>query len=77
MSEPGEVTTMSGLVVPLKLSVNYISFSAHSDFMQTSEFIDTLHPPYVVRHLFHPPKQKESLKFARSLCMEMQMRWVD
>jgi len=30
------------------MSVNYISFSAHSDFLQTSEFIDTLMPPYVI-----------------------------
>jgi len=28
--------------------VDYISFSAHSDFLQTSEFVDNLMPPYVV-----------------------------
>lgn len=39
---------MSGQKVPLRMSVDYISFSAHSDFLQTSEFIDALLPPYVV-----------------------------
>jgi len=48
MSEPQTITTTSGLSLPLKMSVNYISFSAHSDFLQTSEFIDTLLPPNVV-----------------------------
>jgi cleavage and polyadenylation specificity factor subunit 3 len=49
MSEPKEITTLSGATVPLHMSVNYISFSAHSDFLQTSEFIDLLVPPHVVR----------------------------
>eukprot|EP01113_Clastostelium_recurvatum_P039058 TRINITY_DN5921_c0_g1_i1.p1 TRINITY_DN5921_c0_g1~~TRINITY_DN5921_c0_g1_i1.p1 ORF type:complete len:456 (+),score=43.02 TRINITY_DN5921_c0_g1_i1:186-1553(+) len=48
MSEPSEITTSSGLSVPLNMSVDYISFSAHSDFIQTSEFIDILQPPHVV-----------------------------
>lgn len=49
MSEPSEITTMTGVSVPLNMSVSYISFSAHSDFLQTSEFIDNLKPPYVVK----------------------------
>ena len=52
MSEPETITTSAGQIVPLKLSVDYISFSAHSDFLQTSEFIDTLQPPYIVRDTF-------------------------
>lgn len=48
MSEPSEVTTTAGLTIPLNLSVTYVSFSAHSDFRQTSEFLDALMPPYVV-----------------------------
>lgn len=48
MSEPAEVPTSSGISVPLHMSVHYISFSAHSDFKQTSEFIDKLQPPHVV-----------------------------
>ncbi|XP_035724312.1 uncharacterized protein LOC118442590 isoform X2 [Vespa mandarinia] len=48
LSEPEEITTMSGQKLPLKMSVDYISFSAHTDYQQTSEFIRILKPPHVV-----------------------------
>lgn len=48
LSEPEEITTMSGQKLPLKMSVDYISFSAHTDYQQTSEFIRSLKPPHVV-----------------------------
>ncbi|XP_078696689.1 cleavage and polyadenylation specificity factor subunit 3-like [Branchiostoma floridae x Branchiostoma belcheri] len=48
MSEPEEITTMSGQKIPLKCSVDYISFSAHTDYQQTSDFIRQLKPPHVV-----------------------------
>jgi cleavage and polyadenylation specificity factor subunit 3 len=48
MSEPSEITKLNGETVPLKMSVHYISFSAHSDFLQTSGFLDILMPPYVI-----------------------------
>lgn len=51
MSEPEEITTMSGQKLQLKMSVDYISFSAHTDYQQTSEFIRALKPPHVVRRL--------------------------
>jgi Cft2 family RNA processing exonuclease len=31
---------LSGLVVPLNMRVQYISFSAHADFTQTSAFLN-------------------------------------
>jgi Cft2 family RNA processing exonuclease len=34
--------------VPLRMSVDAISFSAHADFPQTSEFVAALRPPHVV-----------------------------
>lgn len=34
--------------VPLRMQVDAISFSAHADFPQTSEFLDALQPPHVV-----------------------------
>lgn len=34
--------------MPLRATVDAISFSAHADFPQTSEFVDTLQPPHVV-----------------------------
>lgn len=48
LSEPEEITTMLGQKLPLKMSVDYISFSAHTDYQQTSEFIRILKPPHVV-----------------------------
>lgn len=36
------------LQVPLRMSVDAISFSAHADFPQTSEFIEKLQPPHVI-----------------------------
>ncbi|CAH1979755.1 unnamed protein product [Acanthoscelides obtectus] len=48
LSEPEEITTMTGQKLPLKMSVDYISFSAHTDYQQTSEFIRILKPPHVV-----------------------------
>jgi cleavage and polyadenylation specificity factor subunit 3 len=34
--------------VHLRIRVEAISFSAHADFAQTSEFLDLLQPPHVV-----------------------------
>ena len=48
LSEPEEITTMAGNRLPLKLHVSYISFSAHTDYRQTSGFIRALKPPHVV-----------------------------
>jgi cleavage and polyadenylation specificity factor subunit 3 len=48
LNEPTEVTLSSGRRAPMRLEVHYISFSAHSDFAQTSEFITLLKPPHVV-----------------------------
>ena len=48
LSEPEEITTMNGLKLPLKMQVSYISFSAHTDYKQTSGFIRELKPPHVV-----------------------------
>ncbi len=48
LSEPEEITTLNGQKLPLKMQVNYISFSAHTDYKQTSGFIRELKPPHVV-----------------------------
>jgi cleavage and polyadenylation specificity factor subunit 3 len=48
LSEPEEITTMNGQKLPLNMSVDYISFSAHTDYQQTSEFIRLLKPNHVV-----------------------------
>lgn len=53
LSEPKEFPAMkqntsSTLMVPLKMSVEYISFSAHVDFGQNSDFIDMLRPSQLI-----------------------------
>lgn len=48
LTEPEEITTMSGQKLPLNMSVDYISFSAHTDYQQTSEFIRLLKPQHVI-----------------------------
>ncbi|CAB4427557.1 unnamed protein product [Rhizophagus irregularis] len=48
MTEPSEIISMSGATIPLRMSVNYVSFSAHVDFIQNSQFIDEIKAPHVV-----------------------------
>ena len=43
---------MGGQKLPLKCSVNYISFSAHTDCDQTTDFIRELKPPHVVNEQY-------------------------
>ncbi|GJD11110.1 Cleavage and polyadenylation specificity factor subunit 3-I [Galdieria sulphuraria] len=48
LSEPSTITRLDGKEVPLRCSVDYITFSAHSDFLQTSEFIDRSRSGHIV-----------------------------
>lgn len=48
MKNPAEITTLSGKIVPRKISINYVSFSGHADFNQTSRFITELKPKRIV-----------------------------
>lgn len=48
LNEPSTVTLMSGLVVPLRIRVHYISFSAHADYIQTNGFLKELEPANII-----------------------------
>ncbi|KAJ3091693.1 hypothetical protein HK102_013774 [Quaeritorhiza haematococci] len=48
LSQPEEIVSMSGAKLPLRLSVEYISFSAHVDYQQNSQFIDEVAAPNLV-----------------------------
>lgn len=48
MNEPSDFTAMDGRKIPLRMSVDYISFSAHVDFTQNSKFIEEIRAPHVV-----------------------------
>jgi len=47
-NEPSEVETLSGAKIPRKISIDYVSFSGHSDFLQTSRFIAEIRPKRIV-----------------------------
>eukprot|EP01054_Gregarina_sp_Poly1_P002435 Gregarina_sp_Poly_1__2434@NODE_1654_length_3621_cov_56_384918_g1088_i0_p1_GENE_NODE_1654_length_3621_cov_56_384918_g1088_i0NODE_1654_length_3621_cov_56_384918_g1088_i0_p1_ORF_typecomplete_len622_score65_75Lactamase_B_6/PF16661_5/2_7e50BetaCasp/PF10996_8/7_2e27Lactamase_B/PF00753_27/1_1e19Lactamase_B_2/PF12706_7/5_2e18Lactamase_B_2/PF12706_7/3_4e03RMMBL/PF07521_12/1_3e15Lactamase_B_3/PF13483_6/2_5e11Lactamase_B_3/PF13483_6/9_3e03Beta_lactamase3/PF17030_5/7_2e02Beta_lactamase3/PF17030_5/1_8e05Lact len=53
---PATITRMDGREIPLKLTLETISFSAHADFRQTSELIDSILPPSVI--LVHGEKNE-------------------
>jgi len=44
LSEPNEIESMRGKMLPMNMSVEYVSFSAHADYTQNSRFIDECKP---------------------------------
>lgn len=63
LTEPSKITRTDGREIPLRCSVDYITFSAHSDFKQTSQFIDLAKPTNIV--LVHgEAKEMGRLRFA-------------
>ncbi|KAG7449534.1 Metallo-hydrolase oxidoreductase [Guyanagaster necrorhizus] len=48
MTEPDEFESVKGGMIPRKISVDYISFSAHVDYSQNSEFIELIKAQHVV-----------------------------
>jgi Cft2 family RNA processing exonuclease len=48
MTEPEEFESTKGGMIPRKISVAYISFSAHVDYSQNSEFIELVKAQHVV-----------------------------
>lgn len=56
LSEPKEISAADGRILPLNCTVEYISFSAHADFVGTSTFIETIQPPHIV--LVHGEKSE-------------------
>lgn len=44
LTEPKEIESMRGGTLKLNMSVDYISFSAHADYTQNSQFIDECRP---------------------------------
>lgn len=48
MNEPEEIMSTKGTLIPRRLSVDEISFSAHVDYTQNSEFIEMVKAQHVV-----------------------------
>lgn len=45
---PSEITSMAGQRLKVNCSIEYISFSAHTDFKQTTQFIRHLKPAHII-----------------------------
>lgn len=56
MNAPKEVVTLEGRRQPLNCLVDYVSFSAHVDFMQNRTFINRVGPKHVI--LVHGAKEE-------------------
>ncbi|KAJ1512661.1 hypothetical protein HMI54_015577, partial [Coelomomyces lativittatus] len=48
LSEPNEITSSTGAKLPVRCSIDYISFSAHVDFTQNREFIENVNPNHLI-----------------------------
>ncbi|KIO33490.1 hypothetical protein M407DRAFT_17745 [Tulasnella calospora MUT 4182] len=48
ITEPDEITGLRGNTIPRRLSVRYVSFSAHVDYSQNAEFIDLIGAKHIV-----------------------------
>uniref|UniRef100_A0A0N5AE44 Cleavage and polyadenylation specificity factor subunit 3 n=1 Tax=Syphacia muris TaxID=451379 RepID=A0A0N5AE44_9BILA len=48
LSDPEEIVAMNGQKLAMRLQVAYISFSAHTDYGQTSDFVHSLRPQHLV-----------------------------
>ena len=51
MSEPTEITALSGQKIPRRMSIEVISFAAHVDFTHNSQFIELIDANHIVRIL--------------------------
>ena len=48
LNAPSEIISANGQKLPLNCSVDYVSFSAHTDYQQTSDFIRALKPSHII-----------------------------
>ncbi|GKT15324.1 hypothetical protein ADUPG1_010679, partial [Aduncisulcus paluster] len=56
LREPTEITTLGGVRVARQIEIKEVSFSAHSDYPQTRDFLTKLMPRHVV--LVHGRKKR-------------------
>ncbi|KAL7344720.1 cleavage and polyadenylation specificity factor 3 [Encephalitozoon intestinalis] len=66
LSEPKEIEALNGKRLRLNMSVEYISFSAHVDFTQNSQFIEECQP----RHLFFVHGEMNEMQRLRNVIQQ-------
>jgi len=77
MTEPDEVMSQKGNPIQRKISVDYISFSAHVDYSQNSEFIELVKAQHVVRLLcLSSASSSFDDDSSRYLYMGSKLQWV-
>ncbi|KAI5187009.1 cleavage and polyadenylation specificity factor subunit 3 [Nematocida homosporus] len=74
LCEPEEVLSLKGHRIAVRSSVDYVSFSAHVDFMQNAEFIEGCKAPEVV--LVHG-ESSEMARLKSALVHRAEMRAAD
>ncbi|TBU15794.1 putative RNA-processing beta-lactamase [Ordospora colligata] len=66
LSEPKEIDALNGKRLRLNMTVEYISFSAHVDFTQNSQFIDECQP----KHLFFVHGEANEMQRLRNVIQQ-------
>ena len=74
LSDPDEITCLNGRIKKCLCSIEYVSFSAHVDYMQNSQFIHAVVPDNIV--LVHGEKN-EMKRLKVALDREIEQSWPD
>lgn len=74
LSDPDEITCLNGRIKKCLCSIEYVSFSAHVDYLQNSQFIHTVVPDNIV--LVHGEKN-EMRRLKVALEREIEQSWPD
>ncbi len=73
MAQPKEVVTLEGRRQPLNCLVDYVSFSAHVDFVQNRSFITQVAP----RHIILVHGQKDEMGRLKSALVHMYKQYPE
>lgn len=74
LSDPDEITCMNGRIKKCLCSIEYVSFSAHVDYLQNSQFIRSVVPDNIV--LVHGEKN-EMARLKAALDRDIEQSWPD
>ncbi|KAI4290924.1 cleavage and polyadenylation specificity factor subunit 3 [Pancytospora philotis] len=74
LSEPKEVESMRGGMLRLNMTVEYISFSAHADYTQNSQFIDECAPANL---FFVHGEMNEMMRLKNAISVRNEKRGIE
>lgn len=73
-NEPIEIVSLSGQKIPRRMAVEELSFAAHVDYLQNSEFIDLVNADHIVCLVTNVTLKLTNYRF---WCMVSKQIWVD